>query len=297
MIRGVFFFTLFAFVVFGHILSFNRLETARIHDALAGRMQQIKPVMPPALARLTAGEFKGLMADFMTIEAASAIGSYLMQPGVRMKDLPPQAWDIIYEILETSQMLDPYFSDNYRLVQPFFAWEAQRPQQAIDFLKKGLKARDWDWEIPFFIGFNYFYFLDDKVAASLYLKEAYSRPGGDGSINLATLSAKLLQQAGKTEVGIVYLEGLLKKENSELQRRSFDMRLWALKGTLIVEKAVAAYNQRFGVLPESIDILVETGVLLNIPENPYKLPYCIDQNGGVYFDKPDCRVPVSSRTQ
>lgn len=273
-----------------------RMENARVHDALAGRLQQIKPVMPPALARLTAGEFKGVMADFMTIEAASAIGRYLMQPGVRMRDLPPQAWDVIYEILETSQMLDPYFSDNYRLVQPFFAWEAQRPQQAIFFLKKGLEARTWDWELAFFIGFDYFYFLDDKVQASHYLQEAYSRPGGTGSITLATLSAKLLQKAGKTEIAMAYLIGLLRQENSEMQRKAIELRLRDLQGVLIVERAVVVYTQRFGVPPENVELLVKTGILAAVPENSYnKMPYCIDKHGAVFFDNPECRNSTPSK--
>lgn len=289
MIRRVTLLALFFLVAIGHILIFSRLESARIQNA-TGRIQQIKPVMPPALARLTAGEFKGIMADFMTIEAASAIGGYLMQPGVRMKDLPSQAWDIIYELLETSQMLDPYFSDNYRIVQPFFTWEAQRPQLAISFLKKGMEKRTWDWELPFFIGFDYFYFLDDKIAASSYLQEAYSRPGGGGSITLATLSAKLLQEGGKTEVGIAYLEGVLTLENNELFRKAIEMRLQALTGTLILEKAVAVYRQKFGTPPEDINTLLKAGILSAVPRNPYnKIVYCIDQNGAVFFDKPDCR--------
>lgn len=297
MSRRVILLALFFLISIGHVLVFSRLEHARTHNA-SGRMQQIKPVMPPALARLTAGEFKGVMADFMTIEAASAIGGYLMQPGTRMKDLPPQAWDIIYELLETSQMLDPYFSDNYRLVQPFFTWEAQRPQQAISFLKKGAEIRTWDWELPFFIGFNYFYFLDDKIAASSYLQEAYARPGGGQSITLATLSAKLLQKGGKTEVGIAYLEDVLLKENNALFRKAIEMRLQALKGTLVLEKAVTAYRQEFGSLPKNTDALLKAGILPVVPKNPYgKTEYCIDQNGAVFFDNPNCQNSLPNKTR
>ncbi len=262
-----------------------------MQDARSSHIQHIKPIMPPVLARLSAGEFKGLMADFMTLEASSGIGHYLLQRDLKMRDIPPEAWDVIYELLETSQKLDPYFSDNYRLIQPFFTWAVQRPQQAIDFLKKGMDARTWDWELPFFIGFDYFFFLDDNLQASHYLQEAYSRPGGKGSITLATLSAKLLQKAGKTEVGIAYLTALLQDEPNETQRKAFEMRLNDLQRVLIVEKAVAVYHARFGRPPENTDALLREGILTEIPENSYdkSMPYCIDQTGKVFFDKPNCR--------
>lgn len=288
---------LFLLLVVAHILTFGRLEEVRVHGAPSARLEQIKPVMPPALACLSAGEFKGLIADFMTLEAASALGKYLTLPGVRIQDLPDQAWDVIYELFETSQILDPYFSDNYRLVQPFFAWMANRPEQAISFLKKGVKVRTWDWELAFFIGFDYFYFLEDNLLASHYFQEAYSRPGGAGSITLATFSAKLLQKAGKTELAISYLSGLLEKETNEMQIRAFSMRLKDLQGTLLVEKAVANYKQKFGTFPENVGDLIRAGILTASPEKSVKqIPFCINQNGNVFYDQPDCREPKSEKS-
>ncbi|MFZ5776519.1 MAG: hypothetical protein ACOY3Z_13665 [Thermodesulfobacteriota bacterium] len=291
MIRRVGLLACFLLVAAAHVFSYARLERVRMQAARSSHIQHIKPIMPPALARLAAGEFKGLMADFMTLEASSGIGYYLLQQDIKMHDIPPEAWDVIYELLEISQKLDPYFSDNYRIVQPFFTWAAQRPQQAISFLKKGMDARDWDWELPFFIGFDYFFFLDDNLQASHYLQEAYSRPSGKGSITLATLSAKLLQKSGKTEVGIAYLTALLQEELNETQRNAFEMRLNDLRRVLVVEKAVAAYQVRFGHPPENTEALLRAGILSAIPENSYDktMPYCIDQTGKVFFDKPGCR--------
>ena len=292
MIRRAVFFSIFLLMAVGHVLISSRLDRVRIHGRLSDRLHQIKPIIPAALAPLAVGEFKGVAADFVTIEAASAIGKYLMQPGVKMKDLPPQAWGVIFELFETSQVLDPYFSDNYKFVQPFFTWMARWPEQTISFLKKGLARRYWDWELAFFIGFDYFYFLDDKLQASFYFQEAYSRPGGGGSLTLATLSAKLLQKAGKTETAITYLVDLLKKETGDMHRIAFESRLLDLKGTLIVEKAVSAYKEKFGYLPSDVNDLLESGILKFLPDKSSSaIPYCIDQIGNVFFDKPDCRTP------
>jgi len=285
--RRAFFVVLFALVVTCTIISFKQLKTVRQEYAVANQMQQVKPIVPPALARLVAGEFKGIMADFMTIEAASAIGSYLLHPDVKMKDLPDQAWDVIFEILQASQALDPYFKDNYQMVQAFFTWDANRPQQAIDYLMVGSKARYWDWSVPYGIGFDYFYFLDDKTKASHYLQEAYGRQGG--GLTLATLSAKLLQKAGKTKIAIAYLSSLLnQEEQSDQHHKAIAMRLKALQGVLVIEKAMEHFFNRFNRKPESIKELHKSGFLPTLPPNPYNVSYCIDGNGAIQFDMVDC---------
>jgi tetratricopeptide (TPR) repeat protein len=276
----------------GYLFFFITLEKDRTNLFLSGnRLHQIKPVFPPLLSRLASGEFKGVIASFMTLEASSAIGSYLSQPNFKMKDIPEQAWDIMFELFETSQILDPYFSDNYRLVQPFFTWHANRPKQAISYLKKGLNHRYWDWELAFFIGFDYFYFLDDSLEASRYFQEAYTRPGGQGNFTLATFSAKLMQKSGKTELAIAYLTNLLQGRNlGNLNTKAFEDRLTDLKGALILERAIEAFKNKYNKVPNNTDDLVRAGILTSIPKKSFdKMPYCIDKNGKVFFDNPNCR--------
>jgi hypothetical protein len=267
----------------------NFLASARHNYTITTQLQNSKPIVPPAMARLFAGEFKGIFSDFMTIEAASAIGSYLIRKDIRLKDLPAQAWDIIYELAATSQSLDPYFKDNYQLVGSFFPWEANRAKQAVDFLKIGADARYWDPLPPYNIGFIYFYFLNDNIQASKFLQESYKRGGGT---IMATLSAKLLQKSGKTEIAIAYLENILKDEGNKQNLKSIQMRLTALKGVLVLEKAIVEYYKKHKEPLTDLQVLINEGIITQIPENSYNIPYCIDMaTGNILFDSDKCLNP------
>lgn len=271
-----------------HVLIYHSLEKKRIAYALSNKMQQIKPVIPPSLARLVSGEFKGVLADLMTIDAFSALGIYLSDPDLKMRDVPFESWQIIDEMLKTSQNLDPFFLDNYQIYQGMFAWHVD-VQQTIDFLKVGVDKRFWDYTLPAHIGFDYFYFLGDKLKAIDYFKLTYER--SEGNFTYATLSAKFLQQSGKTELAIAYLEDTLKSlRHSGQVRISMEMRLEALRGVFSIEQAVIQYKNRFSSKPPYLHDLIFMGFLREMPNNPYKVPYCFNNEGNIEFDSTDCIV-------
>ena len=51
-------------------------------------------------------------------------------------------------------IVDPYFYAN-----AFLPWDAHMTEETNRLLEKGSRYRDWDWMLPFFIGFNDFFFL------------------------------------------------------------------------------------------------------------------------------------------
>ncbi len=51
------------------------------------------------------------------------------------------------------------------------------------------------------------------------------------------------------------------------------MRIEALKGVLVLEKAIETFISKFNHPPQRLDEPVETGMLTKLPKNPYKTDF------------------------
>jgi len=146
-------------------------------------------------------------------------------------------------------------------------------------LEKGSSYRTWDFMLPFYIGFNSFYFLDDNDTASKFLMEAARRPGA--SAIYADLATKLAYKDRRTENAITFQEYILEHTDDPKLRTEYETRLTALRGVLYLEKAVVSYKQRFGVYPRSLEDLMKKHIIDALPQEPYGGSYYIDSSGKV----------------
>jgi hypothetical protein len=246
--------------------------------------------LPPAVILAIAGEFKGLVADYLTLEAGAQLGTELKRRAdgsfeVVVKD---HNWQSIYKLFLASQALDPSFGQTYLLMQAHLPWEpAHMVEEALAFLAITAENRPWDYQVFQAMGFNNYFFLNrPKEAGTFYLKAAQV-PGAPPLF--ALLGARLSQQGGDTETAIVAIQSMLAGKN-ETDYGYIDMneRLVALQGVLQIENAVAAFAARFHKRPASLAELRDSGFLEQVPVNPYNTDYCIDLEGRVFFDQVNC---------
>ncbi|MGE5172953.1 MAG: hypothetical protein ACM3MD_03900, partial [Betaproteobacteria bacterium] len=133
--------------------------------------------------------------------------------------------------------------------------------------------------IPFYLGFNHFYFLQDNEKASEYLMEASRRPGTSSlMIDLAT---KLSHKVNRTENAIIFLETILKRTDDERVRKEYETRLLALKRLFYLEKGVAFYQEKFGRKPQGLNELIHRKIINAIPADPYGGAFFLDAQGRV----------------
>jgi len=265
---------LFLIALIGYILG---LKHVAIQQEIRWKEEKKALILSsPLFFQCVAGEFKGITSDFMFMQGVSFLGDKK-----HPKDFSSLEWIYLYHLFETARTLDPYFRDPYWLVQVFFTWWAARPKDAIDFLKKGLSYRTWDWMLYYYIGFDYFYFLDNYAKASEYLLKGAKIPGSP--FILTTLGAKLASKVGQTEAAIAFLKDMYERTEGEIAKKMIKMRLKALQGVLIIEKAITEYKARFKHPPKSLSELVKQGVIKKLPKNPYGIPYYL-KDGVVMFD-------------
>jgi tetratricopeptide (TPR) repeat protein len=244
-------------------------------------------VLPSSLLKITSLEYDGLVSDFLFLDALVFYGGTLdRHERPRVKDWE---WQWLDKTLMAASDLDPYFLDPYFFGNAILTWEGGLIREANSLLDKGSSYRTWDWMLPFFAGFNYFYFLQENEKAAERLMEASRRPGSIPM--LASLAAKLAFKEKKTETSIQFLEETLKRTDDEMIQEQLKKRIEALRRIRFLEQAVAAYRQRFRRVPSRLAGLVEKGIIQGIPADPYGGAFYLDQTGTVRSTTEDKLIP------
>ena len=246
--------------------------------------------LPPLALKILTGEFKGLTADLIVMEAGARLGTRVTRkPGGGLQVVKEEYhWPTIHKLFTNSQALDPAFQQTYILAQGWLSWEAGMVAESNEILRTAARHRPWDWRPLHSVGFNHYFFLNQPGEAGQIMIEASKVPNAPPF--LAVLGGRLAKKGGQTAAAIALLRSTLEnKTSSEPGYADIADRLQALEGVLILEQAVARYRETTGEQPADLSTLVSAGILPALPENPYNLPYCLDQQGMIHFDNPDCR--------
>lgn len=237
-------------------------------------------VLPPTVVRVVSLQFKEVASDIAFLNALTYLGGTTTQPDTH-RYLPEQ-YEWIYSTLKNSVILDPYFLDPYYVMNAALIWDRYKIDEVNVMIASGADKRTWDPLLPFYAGFNYYYFLNDSMKSFYYLKEASQRLGGNPFYD--NLAARVAYKANKTEFAISYLENQIqqadmqgnKEKNVDLERR-----LNALKGIRKIEVASESYKKLFGTLPTTISELLSRGLLPSIPSDPYGGSFYIAKDGSI----------------
>jgi hypothetical protein len=256
---------------------FGTLSTvSRMNKSLSAG-DETNILLPSPILKVTSLDFDGLASDALYFKALVYYGSTFI--GNKRRAISEAQYTWLYNMLKTSTDLDPYFLDPYFLGNSILSWEANRVADSILLMKKGSQYRNWDYWLPFYIGFNYYYFLRDNTNASNYLMIASRKPGADPFY--AYFAARLAYEGNRTENAIIFLEGILKTTKDETMRKDYVIRLDTLKAMLDLEKGVKVYKERLGSYPGKLYDLVEQRIIGRIPEDPYGGEFYIDKDGSV----------------
>lgn len=249
-----------------HVDAYRSDLTYKLHAAAA-------PVPMELIGALT-GEFKGLVADYLLLEAASFIGSR------QSFSATSEDWDAATLLLKQSNFLDPYFRNTYLLAQGSLPWQAKKYDDTLAILERSRKHLTWEWLPGFFLGFDHFYFLKDNLTASKKLMEASKIP--DAPVYLATMGSRLAAEAGQIRAAIDFLTVMYEKTEDEQVREQLKKRILAFQGIKMLQDAVSRFKSEYSRMPDTLDELVATSIIPFLPVNPYDRPYTLKE-GKVHF--------------
>ena len=252
--------------------SLTVLQAKQLHE----RPVLIKLGPPPDAQTLSlfAGHLKPLFAWQWVTRVMFYFGS-LFEDDARAIRVPPEYYNM-YKTIEAAVRLDPYNRDAYYFAQAAFTWEIGRAKEVNALLLYGMKYRDWDYQLPFYAGFNASYFLRDYTEGARLMQFAAER---SGSPLLTNLAARYFYQARQTDLGMAFLEVVISQTRDDKLREIYTTRLTALRAAKIIESAVTQYREENGHPPEDIGLLTRQGFLDQIPDDPYGGRFYLAKDG------------------
>lgn len=239
------------------------------------RETQAGYVLPSKFSSVLAFGYKGLLADFLFLKSITFFGERHMVE----KTLSGDDWEYLIANLEVVTDLDPYFSDPYVFAEANLAWEG-KVKEANRLLEKGAEYRSWDWRIPYYLGFNHFYFFQDFGKGAEYIMKAARHP--DSHAFLSTLGARLAYYGGKSRTAALFLKEMLAETNDPGLRNRLEIRLLALEGAAELEELIDRFKKEKGKSPGRIEDLITAGYIDRLPDEPYGGNWIILKTGRVF---------------
>jgi len=266
-ILGPLFFTilgacLLGFMFFGSLLLENKFSLKK----------EIFFYVPPLnYLKIISGSFQSFCADIFYIRGVLAITDSFQD---RM------AWiDWVQKNFEVATNLDPKLTQGYFFAGVVIAHGEEGIKKGIQFLEKGLKQNTKEWQIPYWIGFNY-YQLQDYLKAIEYYEKASQSPGAPKF--LKSIQPMYYYRAGRPDLGLIYLQGLLHSVKDPRELEWVETKLKWIENIVYLEDKLKQFKALYGHCPERIENLKEAGLLEEIPEDPF--------GGSYYLDKDTCRI-------
>jgi tetratricopeptide (TPR) repeat protein len=244
------------------------------------RRQDRTVVQIEGLAQLPKGEYlkpallgyHHLGADILWLRLIQVIGK---------KRNSADEYEWMYHALDVLTTLDPQYAYAYYAGGVILGDLANRPDLSIRLLEKGVKANPEVWNIPFLLGYNYYFLLDDSVKGAEYIMKAASLP--DGPAYLPGLATRMASEAGNPDTALAFLETRLLETQDPETRESLANRMKEViieRDLRILESGVEAYRTQYRALPATVTDLVVAGTIPILPQEPFGGDYRLDTKTG-----------------
>jgi tetratricopeptide (TPR) repeat protein len=232
------------------------------------------------LAQLPKGEYlkpallgyHHLGADILWLRLIQVIGK---------KRNSADEYEWMYHALDVITTLDPQYAYAYYAGGVILGDLANRPDLSIRLLERGVKANPEVWNIPFLLGYNYYFLIGDPDKGAEYIMEAARRP--DGPSYLPGLATRMAAEAGNPDTALAFLEARLTDTQDPEMREILAYRLKEViieRDLRILESAVGAYRTQYRTFPATITDLVAAGALPILPQEPFGGDYQLDSKTG-----------------
>ncbi|MEQ1728211.1 MAG: hypothetical protein ABL982_07495 [Vicinamibacterales bacterium] len=259
-----------------------------------------------AVRRLTVG-YAALAADLYWIRAIQYYGSVKLRlqkeprPSPQAGGVLPEAFTLLYPLLDLTTSLDPRFNIAYRFGSIFLAEPypggAGRPDLAIQLLEKGLAARPDKWEYMQDIGFVHYWWRHDYASAADAFARASTIEGAPWF--LRSLAATTLAEGGDRRSSRMLWEAIHASAEIDWLRNDAERRLTQLDAADFIDQVQADVDRaRAAGLPASSWAdLIRAGALRGVPVDPTRTPFELDPSGTVSLSRQSPLFPLPLEPQ
>ena len=259
-----------AALFFGLVWALNQADRFSVH----GTLDQDLVFVPSAsfVKRASLG-FDNLVADLLWLRTVRYV--FREHKG-------PNRFKWLKEMLQIVSEMDPHFCQVYWWGGGWLYMDADRPEDGIEFLKKGLKYCPDKWLIPYHLGKCYREKLFDEKRATFYFEKAYHTPGAPKALMLAVAAGyerqglfdkaqRLWREAQRTTADPNIAQAAAKKVR-DIQA--------TIETMAFLDRQIEAFQQKFGRIPDTLEELLLAGLITKVPAPAIRGRFQIDKTAG-----------------
>ena len=244
------------------------------------RRQDRTAVQIEGLAQLPKGEYlKPALLGYHHVGADMLWLRLVQVVGKKRNSADEYEW--MYHALDVLTTLDPQYAYAYYAGGVILGDLANRTDLSNRLLEKGVNANPDVWNIPFLLGYNYYFLLGEPAKGAEYIMRAASLP--DGPSYLPGLATRMAAEAGSPGTALAFLEVRLRETHDPEMREVLANRMKEViieRDLRLLGSAMEAYRMQHQVPPGTLTDLVVAGVLPNLPEEPFGGNYRLDPETG-----------------
>lgn len=218
--------------------------------------------------RVAALGYEQVMADLLWIQTIQAMGE---------RTVSEEAGHWIYHALEVITDLDPAFVHVYEAGGIALATLVTHIDESNRILEKGMRYNPTVWQLPFYLGFNYYFEFHDDQKAADYIARASRLPGAPAY--LAPLAARLYVSARDPQDAVDFLAQVYVQTTDENIKKILEQRLKELvveRDLQLLEETIGRYRTLYRRAPQRLDDLVGPSLLRALPREPFGGRYLYD---------------------
>ena len=168
---------------------------------------------------------------------------------------------------------------------------AGEPAKAVQLLKIGIEANPEEWQLFRDLGFVYYWYLQDYPAAARSFLQGSKDP--KSARWMRAFAAELMAKGGNRENARFLWEQFYESSDNETMRSNARENLIRLQALDEIDTLQAILNKtetRVGKKVESLNELVQLGILKKQPLDPKGFPYVYDPATGEVRTSPESTV-------
>ena len=154
--------------------------------------------------------FDSLVSDYYWLMTVQLVGG---ERGNTAQHAP-----LIGRLIDNVTTVNPWVDHPYRFASFWLTDSVESVREANRLMERGIAFNPLEWRNFYYLGFNYFFYLEDNARAAEYLNTAAKLPGSPHY--LGTLVARLRNDVGGLDVATSFLSELARTAEDEYARAS-----------------------------------------------------------------------------
>lgn len=188
---------------------------------------------------------------------------------------------VLARVQQDVSWLNPSHEDNYYVATAVLPWNGEL-DATQKILHRATLARRFDYQPAFYYGFNLLHFKGDAVGASKWMSEAARYlPEGQNRLQMENLAAIWIDKSDDTDLAIRVVEAIAKQANRPDFRRYLELRVTRLRMLRDLRQAADDYEKLNGRKADSLQDLLNSRVIQEVPKIPFGFGFTINSQGKV----------------